>query len=188
MTRGQLHGALVRSMLLVGLSVLAAHGEALGLQREVKVRTANYDTTPVKMRRASVKLIQTYSGATQFPMADAEDGEEAKVRRSRVRNINRLNQLLPTYMLEGDLELRNDGRKPVEAVQITAIFLNAFRERIGTDQQSITTDLGSYELKPVRWSRNLQHQEVFETVFVITKVRFEDGLVWVPTEELLLFP
>ncbi len=173
----------------VGLAALGIGGAAFGFQRTIATRVTNYDATPVSLRQtAAMELVQTYSGATQFPMANADDGTEAKVYRSRVRNVNRLHQLLPTYILEGNLELRNEGRKPITAVQVTAVFLNAFQERIGTDQQSVNLSLQPHQTRRLSWSRNIQQPEVFETVFVVTKVRFEDGLVWVPTEELLLSP
>ncbi|MBI2884835.1 MAG: hypothetical protein HYY15_01525 [Candidatus Omnitrophica bacterium] len=180
------HGLLMAG---IGLAALAAGAPAAsGFQRTVKTSITTYENAPVAVRHGKMQLLQTYSGATQFPMADAEDGTEAKVRRSRVRNVNRLNQLLPTYVLEGDLELRNTGRNTVSAVQVTAVFLNAFRERIGTDQQSIRVEMLPYQARRLHWSRNVQQPDVFEAVFVVTKVRFEDGLVWVPTEELLLLP
>ena len=173
----------------VGLVALGIGGTAVGFQRTIATRVTNDDATPVSLRQtAAMELVQTYSGETQFPTANLDDGTEAKIYRSRVRNVNRLHQLLPTYVLEGNLELRNEGRKPIAAVQVTAVFLNAFQERIGTDQQSVNLPLLPYQARRLRWSRNIQQPEVFETVFVVTKVRFGDGLVWVPREELLLSP
>ena len=172
----------------VGLVALGIGGTAVGFQRTIATRVTNYDASPVSLRQVAMELAQTYSGETQFPTANLDDGTEAKIYRSRVRNVNRLHQLLPTYVLEGHLELRNEGRKPIAAVQVTAVFLNAFQERIGTDQQSVNLPLLPYQARRLRWSRNIQQAEVFETVFVVTKVRFEDGLVWAPTEELLLSP
>jgi len=174
--------------LVLGLVLVLWSEPAFSLQRSVRARIANYEEAPVSLRHASVQLVQTYSNPSQFPLAALAEGEEVKIKRSRVRYMNRVNQQIPTYLLEGELELHNHTRKEVMALEITTIFLNAFRERISMDQDSLTQSLSPYETKTIRWSRALPHEGVFEVFFVVTAIRFSNGEVWAPTEELILLP
>ncbi len=177
--------------LVGGLVLVTVAEQAFALQRAVRARIANYEQAAVSLRNASIQLTQTYSTPSQFPLSemrgDKED-QEVQINRSRVRYANRLNQQVPTYLLEGELEVRNNAPKAVVAMQITAIFLNAFRERIETDRQTLAGSLRPSQVATVRWARNLPHQEVFELYFVVTAARFEDGSVWSPTEEMILLP
>lgn len=182
--------ALRRSQWLVGtiLLWLWSGPQAYGLQRPLKTRLANYEESPVILRNVSVKLVETFSGPTQFPFAAFPDGAEVRVRRNQVRYMNQLNHQIPTYLLEGQLELRNEASKEVAAFQLTTVFLNAFRERIGTDRHTLSGPLAPRQTTLLSWSRNLPHEEVFEMFFAVTAIRFADGTVWTPTEELILLP
>ena len=171
-----------------GLAVVAWCPSAFGMQRAVRARIVNYEAAPVLLLDASAQLVKTYSTPTQFPLAAVEEGREMKMQRSRVRHLNRLNQQVPTYLLEGNLQLRNDTRRRIAAIQLTIVFLNAFRERIGTERHSLAEPLGPREVKAVQWSRNLPYEEIFEVFFIVTAIRFDDGTVWMPTEELIFFP
>ena len=169
----------------VGLALIAE--PIWGFQRTVRVRVANYEETPVVVQAASAQLVQTYSHPGQFPLAEV-GGEEVQVKRSRVRYVNKLNQEIPIYVLEGELTLRNHTHKEVAVLQLTTVFLNAFRERIATEQQSVTEVLRPLETRVIRWSRSLPHQEIFELYVIVTRVRFSDGTIWTATEELILIP
>ena len=173
---------------VIVLAVVAfGHETAGGFQRTIRTRIANYEEAPVKVQQASTQLVQTYSQPGQFPLATLGD-EEVKLRRSRVRYLNHLNHQVATYLLEGELVLENVTRQEIIAVQLTTVFLNAFRERIGTEQQSLTVSLAPRRTQTIRWSRNLSQEEVFELYVVVTRVRFHDGTVWTATEELILVP
>lgn len=182
--------ALRRSQWLAGtiLVWLGSCPQASSLQRSVKTRLANYEESPVILRDVSVKLVETFSGPTQFPFATFPDGAEVRVHRNQVRYMNQLNHQIPTYLLEGQLELRNEASKEVAAFQLTTVFLNAFRERIGTDRHTLAGPLAPRQTTVLSWSRNLPHEEVFEMFFAVTAIRFADGTVWTPTEELILLP
>lgn len=171
------------------LGCLLATEQAFSFQRAVRTRIANYDQAPVTLQAASIQLVQTYTAPGQFPMA-ALGGEEVKVPRRRIKYMNQLNQQLPTYLLEGELTLQNHTRKQIDALQVTLVFLNAFRERIATEQQSLTETEPIAPLKTwtIKWSRNLPHQDVYELYLVVTGVRFSDETVWTATEELILVP
>lgn len=171
-----------------GLVVVIAAEQASGIERSVQTRIANYEQAPVSLVKASVQLNRTYSTPGQFPLAELQGGTEVRVNRSRVPYVNQMNREVPTYVLEGELELRNNTRKEVVVLQITAIFLNAFRERIQTDRQTLAKPLTPRQTTRIRWARNLPHEDVFELYLVITAARFEDGTVWAPTEELILLP
>jgi len=173
---------------VLGLAVVMVSEQAAGLQRSVRTQIANHDEAPVSLLKVSAHLVQTYSNPTQFPLAVAQGGEEVRIHRSRVRPLNRLNQQVPTYLLEGALELRNETHKEITALQITTVFLNAFRERMSMDRQSIASSLAPRQTKRLQWTRGLPHQDVFEIFLVVTAVRFSDGEVWVPSEELILLP
>lgn len=177
-----------RPWLLLGLSMIMLSEQALGFQRLVRTRIANYEEAPVVLVEASIQLVRTYANPTQLPAVALEGGAEGKINRSRTRYMNRLNEEVPVYRVEGELGLRNRTRKEVAALQMTTIVLNAFRERVSTERQSLAEPLGSRETRTVRWSRGLPHEEVFEMFFIITAVRFTDGTVWAPNEELILLP
>ena len=171
---------------LAALMILLA-GEAAAMQRVIRARVANHDKAPVSLDRAHVELAETYSTPSQFPFA-VVDGSQVNISRSHVRYLNRLNQMAPTYTLEGEFEARNDGRKEVQVLELTAVSLNAFHERISSDEQPLAQTLPARASKRIRWSRSLPNEDIFEIVFAVTAVRFSDGTVWKPTEELILFP
>ena len=171
---------------VIGLAVVAE--PAYGLERAVQTHIVNADETPVVLETAKLKLVQTYSSPGQFPLAVAEGTSDVKIQRSRVRHLNRLKQQIPTYQLEGALQLRNVTRKSVDVVQLTVVFFNAFQERISAEEQSLASPLLSHQMKVVLWSRGLPHEEVFEVAFAVTAVRFSDGTLWSPTEELVVVP
>ena len=172
--------------LLIGCLVFPIP-EAVGIQRELRTRTANYDEAPVSLRDARVRLVQTYSTPTQFPLALA-DGTDPKIHRTRVRHLNRLNQQVPTYQLQGELELHNATRKTVEMLQITTVFFNAFHERLNMEEESILHTLPPRQTKMLSWVKSLPDEETFEMFFIISAVRFSDGTVWSPEEELIVLP
>ena len=168
-----------------GFCLLLCSPRVLGFERLIDARIANYDEAPVTLLKASAQLMQTYGSTGQFPFAVLEGGHEARIQRARVHYLNRHNQQIPTYLLEGELEIRNASHKDVTALQITTIFLNAFHERISTERRSLTQSIAPKRAKKIQWSRGLPHEEVFEVCFVVTAVRFSDGTVWAPTEELV---
>ena len=173
---------------VAGLWVELMSHPALGFQRVVRTRVTSYDAAPVIVRDVSIRLVETFSSPTQFPLAALEGGSEVRVERSRVRYMNRLNQQIPTFLLEGTLKIRNQSRLDVIALEVTTIALNVFRKRIKTGQDAVYASLGPGEIKDIAWSKNLPNEDIFELVFVVTAVRFIDGTVWAPTEELLLAP
>ena len=160
---------------------------AWGQQRLVRTNVQNYEETPVRLLNASIQLTETYANPMQFPLV-LDGNRDLKVQRNRIRYMNRLNQQVATYVLEGELRLHNHSPKAVEALQLTTIFLNAFRERVKMERDSLTETLKPHELTNVSWFKGVPREEVFEMVFVITAVRFSDGSVWVPTEELIQLP
>ena len=176
--------------LVLAVAVVASGQDASALKRALRTRVANYDNAPVLVRQASVDLVQTYGTPSQVPMPAVPglDGGGMQVSRSHVRYVNRLNQQAPTYSLEGEIELQNGTRKEVSALKLTTIFLNAFHERIGTDQQMLAQPLLPRQTKRVDWSRALPHEDVYEMFVVINAVRYSDGTVWTPSEELIVIP
>lgn len=171
----------------VGLAVTWCGSSAWGIQREVRTRFAHYDDAPVIVQEATVRLVQTYSAPSQFPLALSE-GSDLKVSRTKVRNINRLNQQVPTYQLHGQLDVRNATRKTVDMLQLTTVFFNAFHERLSTVQDSLPSTLSARQRKTITWTKSLPNEEVFELFVVISAVRFTDGSVWSPEEELIILP
>ena len=171
------------------LILLVVGQEASAFKRALRTQVANYDNAPVTIRRASIQLVQTYGTPSQEPVvALGLERGAPQASRSRIRYVNRLNQQTPTYSLEGEIELRNDAQKEVAAMKLTTIFLNAFRERISTDQQLLVQSLSPRQTKRVPWSRALPHEEVYEMFVVIGAVRYSDGTVWTPSEELIVVP
>ena len=184
MTAGRLAQCLALSLL-----VLVVGQEAFAFRRELRTKVANYDNAPVIIRQASIQLVQTYGTPSQETVAAlALERGAAQTSRSHIRYVNRLNQQTPTYSLEGEIELRNDAQKAVAALKLTTVFLNAFRERLSTDQQLLVQSLSPRQTKRVQWSRALPHEEVYEMFVVINAVRYSDGTVWTPSEELIVIP
>lgn len=176
---------------LAGLAAVCcfiAAEPAHGLERSIQTHIANADETPVVLETAKLKLVQTYSNPSQFPLAAADGVADVKIQRSRVRHLNRLKQQIPTYQLEGTLQLRNTTRRAVDVIQLTVVFFNAFQQRISAEEQSLASPLTSRQMKVVPWSRGLPHEEVFEIAFAVTAVRFSDGTLWSPAEELVVVP
>lgn len=160
---------------------------AFSQQRAVRTSVQNYDEAPVRLIGASVQVTETYAHPMEVPLI-RDGGRDLKVQRSRIRYMNRLNQQVAAYVLEGEVRLKNHSSKAVEVLQLTTVFLNAFRERVDLEQDSFTEALKPHQLTTLPWSRGLPREEVFEMVFVITAVRFSDGTVWTPTEELIQLP
>ncbi|MBI4354299.1 MAG: hypothetical protein HY595_03580 [Candidatus Omnitrophica bacterium] len=176
----------VAPLLLVGCVALPT-AEVMAVQRDVRTRTANYEEAPVLLQDARVRLTQTYSAPSQFPLV-LSDGTDVRIQRSRVRHLNRLNQQVPTYQLQGQLELRNTSRKTVAMLQITTVFFNGFHERLSMEQESILHTLPPKQTKMLSWAKSLPDEETFEMFFIISAVRFSDGTVWSPEEELIVLP
>ncbi len=170
---------------LGGVLLLSLQADAS--QRAIRTRVANHERAPVALVTATTELVQTYSDPTQAAFL-ALASDRVATAPSRVQYLNHMNQDIPTYLLEGALEIRNNTSKEIETLQLTTVFLNAFRERISSEQQSLMAPFLPHQSQEVRWSRSLPSQEVFELYLVITKVRFSDGTIWAPTEELLLLP
>lgn len=172
-----------------GLAVCVAAQSAEAMQRTVKTRITNYDNAPVLIRQASIHMVQTYSTPNQVALVNVGGPHaEGRATRSRVRVANRLNQEVPTFLLEGNVTFQNDSAKMVTALRITTIFLNAFQERIEADQQMVREVLGPGMQKQVPWNRQLPHEEVYEAVVVVTGVRYSDDTAWAATKDLVLLP
>ena len=181
---GLRRGLLGAILLALALGTPAAWA---GLQRTLQSRLANFTDSPVTLESSSAKLSATYASPGQFPFATIND-TEVRVKRSRVRYVNRLNQQIPTYLVEGKLTLRNRFEKRVDVLELTTTFLNAFREQVGQSHQAVADPMQPYETKTVAWSTTLPHPEVYEIFVALTGVRFHDGTVWAANEEAIVVP
>lgn len=174
---------------LVLLSVLGLSVSAAGATKLIRTSIANYDTTPVALTSARVRLRESFSPPNQVPMSALKGVPTSKPTRGGVRYLNRLAQQIPIYKLEGELEVRNTTPKRVQLVQVTAVYFDAFRTRLGEARQTIRQPLDPSQRTRLNWSGALPHEEVFEMFFVVTGVRFEDDATWTaPDEELVLAP
>ena len=178
-----------KDWLLVAVSGLLLSPNAAGVTKFIRTQVANYDKTPVSLTGASVKLRESFNPPNQVPLNALQGVPKTKPTRGGVRYLNRLAQQVPIYKLEGALEVSNTTPKRVELVQITAVYFDAFRARLGEARQTIQQSLAPAQRARLSWSGELPHEEVFEMFFVVTGVRFEDEGTWTaPDEELVLEP
>ena len=170
------------------LILCAATGTALADQRLLRTRIANYDHALVVLEQASTQLVEVYGDPNQVALAIIANGQMNRPALKRVRYLNRMNQEVATYQLEGELSLRNTTPKTVTALEITTIFFNAFRERISTERQTLIGSIEPRRTQRVQWSRPLPQKDTYELYVVVTKIRFDDGTIWAPVQELILLP
>jgi hypothetical protein len=169
--------------------VLGLSFSATGATKLIRAQIANYDKTPVALTGAWVRLRESFSPPNQVPVSALKGVPTSKPTRGGVRYLNRLAQQIPIYKLEGELEVRNTTPKRVHLVQVTAVYFDAFRTRLGEARQTIQQPLGPSQRTRLSWSGELPHEDVFEMFFVVTGVRFKDDATWTaPEEELVLEP
>jgi hypothetical protein len=180
-----------RRKLLLAVGVYASCALAAAplwaLQRTLKSKAHSYPNAPVEVRRSQVSLVETFTSPTQFMTSDA------KAKTTRVRYANRAGLAPSVFVLSGDITCANTSSKPVEALSLTVVPLDAFHQPINTPglQQGFTMQhaLGSLPrggTKRITWEQSVNSSDVYEVAVIITRVRFADGKVWsAPTEELL---
>lgn len=95
------------------------------LQRELKTKCHTYKKAPVEAMNARVRLVEVYSTSASMvqPFTSSTQG-------SRVRYMNRSNQLPSAFVLSGEVTCVNRSSKPVQMVKLTVVPLNAFHEQI----------------------------------------------------------
>lgn len=181
--------ATLRAGCLVMLGSCCVTLSTAGATKRIRTQIANYDKTPVSLTGAWVRLRESFSPPNQVPMSALQGVPKSKPTRGGVRYLNRLAQQIPIYKLEGELEVCNTTPKRVDLVQVTAVYFDAFRTRLGDARQIIQQPLGPSQRTRLSWSGELPHEDVFEMFFVVTGVRFEDDATWTaPEEELILEP
>jgi len=179
--QAMLASALLMLSLAVSVSVWA-------LQRSIRSRAHNYPETPVAIKRSSATLIETFPTPTQLSIPGV-----TKTKLSRVRYANRAGQLPSTLVLEGQVTCRNQGKKPIEAIGLTIVLLDAFYQPVQpashpepyfSHQVMLSIAAGSETTIP--WSYDAVSADVQEVAVIVTRVRFADGTVWAaPPEELI---
>lgn len=169
-------------LLVTGLFVGTLVGVAL--DRSLVVLTANYPEAPVTLERAELRLVETFTGPTQLPpLPDLE------IPRSRVRYLNVKNRLPLSYAIEGQVTCRNRTQKVVEAVQLTTIVLNPFRERLRLSVVTLRSRVAPRDTESLSWSETFGTKDAEEVRLAITAVRFSDGTVWTaPDKDLFVWP
>lgn len=155
-------------------------------ERRISTRIAGYEGAPVVVRSATGEVIHIYERPDDLVVMAAAKG--AAKSPQRVRYINRLNEEVRTVQLHGTLTLKNATNKTAEAIRIQTILFNAFRERVGSYEEVVQEPLGPFRIKQIEWSRAMPTEDIYELYVVITKIRFSDGDVWSPTEELVFSP
>jgi hypothetical protein len=171
------------------LSCCVLHPMRVEAAKPIRSQIANYDTTPVPLLSAHIKLRESFTPPNQVPVSALQGIPNTKPARGGVRYLNRLAQQVPIYKLEGELEVSNQSGKRVQLVQVTAVYFDAFRTRLGEERQTIDQALAPAQRARLNWLGELPHEDVFEIFFVVSGVRFEDGTTWTaPEEELVLEP
>ncbi|GEM_PF-1407837 len=181
-----------RALVLGGgllLALSAASPQAAGVAKLIRTQIANYDKTPIILIGARVKLRESFTPPNQVPFSALPGVPKSKPTRGGVRYLNRLAQQVPIYKLEGELEISNTTPKRVKLVQVTAVYFDAFRTRLGEERHTLQQPLGPAQRARLSWLGALPHEDVFEMFFVVTGARFDDETTWTaPEEELVLEP
>ncbi len=169
-------------LLAIGLVVGTLAGVAL--DRSLVVLTANYPEAPVTLERAELRLVETFTGPSQLPPFP-----DVEIPRSRVRYLNVKNRVPLTYAIEGQVTCRNHTKKIVEAIQLTTILLNPFRERLRLNVVTLRSRVAPQDTGSLSWSEMSGMKDVEEVRLVITAVRFSNGTVWTaPDKDLFVWP
>jgi len=170
---------------VMGLS-LAIQAPAWALQKTVKSKLYNHQNAPVVLKESKVTLIETFAAPTQVVAQDAN------VTRSRVKYANRKGMAASTFVLKGEILCQNKSEQQVEAVALAIVLLDPFHQPIqlpgqagvGAPQQ-VVLQVPRNGSKPITWQQVLKSADLFEIAVVVTRVRFEDGSVWMaPSEEI----
>lgn len=171
---------------LVTLFVTVFAVSAWALQRPITSRFENYQDAPVVIRKVETSMIETFATPSQYGSASFRQ------RGSRVRYANRAGLTVSKFDLSGEVVCRNHSRKTVEAFEVTIIPLDVFHEpvramgqrgRFATEQVIRLLPRGS--TTKMEWYLPTLEGEVYEVALVVTRVRFKDGTIWEPTEELI---
>ena len=156
------------------------------IQKTVKSKLYNHQNAPVVLKDSKVALIETFAAPTQVVAQDAA------VTRSRVKYANRKGMAPSTFVLKGEVLCQNKSTQQVEAVAFAIVLLDPFHQPIqlpgqasvGAPQQ-IVLQVPKNGSKPITWERVLKSSDLFEIAVIVTRVRFQDGSVWMaPSEEI----
>jgi hypothetical protein len=170
----------------MGLSLVAIQVPAWAIQKTVKAKLYNHQNAPVVLKEPKVTLIETFTAPNQVAAQDAN------VTRSRIKYANRKGMAASTFILKGEVLCQNRSEQQVEAVALAIVLLDPFHQPIqlpgqasvGAAQQ-VVLQVQRKGSKPITWEQILKSADLFEVAVVVTRVRFEDGSVWMaPSEEI----
>ncbi len=171
------------------LTITLAIPSVAGATKLIRTQIANYDQSPVMLTGARVRLRESFSPPNQVPLSALQGVPKQKTTHGGVRYLNRLAQQVPIYKLEGELDVNNTTPKRIAMVQVTTVYFDAFRTRLGEERHTIQQSVAPSQRVRLSWSGELPHEDVFEMFFVVTGVRFADEATWnAPDEELVLEP
>jgi hypothetical protein len=156
------------------------------LQKTVKAKLYNHKKAPVILKESKVTLVETFSAPTQVAAQDAS------VTRSRIKYANRKGMMPSSFVLKGELVCQNQSEQQVEAVALAIVLLDPFHQPIQLPGQAsvgaphqVVLQLPEGTSKPITWEQVLKSADLFEVAVVVTRVRFQDGSVWMaPSEEI----
>ena len=184
MDRAQRRLVWMAGVVLLGTAVA---GSVWATERAIKSKPRNYSHAPILIKRSDVTLVEIYSTPGAMTAPGMTGGG------SRVRYANRAGLLPSSYMLEGGLLCRNQGKQRAEAFGLTVVLLDAFHQPVqatglqgGSKMNQVVETLQQGEEKRVAWQQQASTVDIFEVAVIITRVRFADGSVWLaPSEELV---
>lgn len=154
-------------------------------QRPVKSTAHNYANAPVALSGSKVSLIETFATPSQAGIPGSG--------RSRIQYANRKDLIPPTRMLTGKVVCTDTSNQAIEALQLTLVFLDAFRGAISVLGQrdryvvkQLVVSIPRKSSKVITWEQRVDTAEIYEVAVVVTGIRFADGSVWLaPKEELI---
>lgn len=181
------HAGLGRRAAVIWALALSTGPPAWAGQQSLRARVANYPNAPVVLKTLKVQLVELFSTPTQ-PVIPGTSTEGSRVRRAGTAGT-----LPSTFVLFGDVLCQNRSAQGVRAVELTVVLLDPFHQPVrpqGSSQaytvRQVAMGVSRGSTARIAWKQPTATSDVYEVVAVVTRVRFDDGSVWLaPREELI---
>ena len=177
----------VRLRLLLAAALVAGLAPLVwAVQRDIKAKCHTFKNAPVQATNPRVRLVEIFATSTSL-----SDPTSQQVHGTRVRYMNRANQLPSAFVLSGEVTCVNRSPKLIQAIKLTVVPMNAFHEAMRSSTTDTTGNQVMLSLSPgssrvVSWEQRAPSSDVYQVAVVVTAVTFANDEVWrAPDEELI---